>query len=382
MNTIRLALFWLAGLSVALAQEPVVTVGVVISQTGAHAELAQEYSRGLEVWRDEVNAAGGMLGRRVELRVLDDGSEALRAGPLYARLIRDEKVDLLVGPYGTAATIIAAAETERAKRVMVNGAGPAAAPHARAPRYLFQSAVPYAAYGMGALQAAVDAGLRRIFIVSRDDLPSREAAEALRSAAAAQKLELSPIEVYRPGTLDYAPQVAHARAVNAEAWIAFGDVRDAAEMVKAFKKLDYAPPLFFAQGAAHPRFVALVGQDAEWSLGAADFDPRLDALARAFAKAYMAKWNMPPGLPAAEGYAAGCVLGAAVRAAGTFLQEAVRAALAELELPTVLGDYRVAPDSGAQIGAKPRLIQIRSGRPYAGTPLLPYPQWNERALIK
>jgi ABC-type branched-subunit amino acid transport system substrate-binding protein len=63
-----------------------------------------------------------------------------------------------------------------------------------------------AAYGMGALQAAVDAGLRRIFIVSRDDLASREAAEALRSAAAAQKLELSPIEVYRPGTLDYAPR--------------------------------------------------------------------------------------------------------------------------------------------------------------------------------
>jgi hypothetical protein len=48
----------------------------------------------------------------------------------------------------------------------------------------------------------------------------------------------------------------------------------------------------------------------------------------------------------------------------------------------VLGDYRVAPDSGAQIGAKPRLIQIRFGRPHTGMPLLPYPQWNERALIK
>jgi len=159
-------------------------------------------------------------------------------------------------------------------------------------------------------------------------------------------------------------------------------VRDAAEMVKTFKKLDYAPPLFFAQGAAHPRFIALVGQDAEWSLGAADFEPRIDALARAFAKTYMTKWNAPPGLPAAEGYTAGSVLGAAVRAAGTFSQDAVRTALAELELPTVLGDYRVAPDSGAQIGAKPRLIQIRLGRPRTGTPLLPYPQWDERALIK
>jgi branched-chain amino acid transport system substrate-binding protein len=153
-------------------------------------------------------------------------------------------------------------------------------------------------------------------------------------------------------------------------------------MVKTFKKLDYAPPLFFAQGAAHPRFIALVGQDAEWSLGAADFDPRLGGLARQFADAYFAKWNAPPGLPAAEGFAAGTVVGAAVRAAGTFSQEGVRTALAGLELPTVLGTYRVAPEGGAQIGARARLVQIRGGRPRLGMPLLPYPQWDERALIK
>ena len=99
MNTIRLVLFWLAGLSFALAQEPVVVVGAVISQTGAHAELAQQYAKGLEVRRDRgERRRRAARGRRVELRVLDDGSAALRAGPLYARLIRDEKVDLLIGP--------------------------------------------------------------------------------------------------------------------------------------------------------------------------------------------------------------------------------------------------------------------------------------------
>lgn len=375
-------LFWLAGLSLALAQEPVAVVGAVISQTGAHAELAQEYARGIELWRDETNKAGGLLGRRVELRVLDDGSEALKAGALYARLIRDEKVDLLIGPYGTAATMVAASEAERARRVLVNGAGPAAAPHARGPRYIFQSAIPYASYGLEVLEAALEFGARRIFIVSRDDPASREAAEALESAANDKQLTVAPIEVYKPGTLDYIVQVARARAAQADAWIAFGDVRDAAEMVKTFRKLDYAPPVFFAQGAAHPRFVAFVGQDAEWTLGAADFDPRLGGLARTFADAYLAKWNVPPGLPAAEGYAAGNVLGAAVRAAGTFSQEGVRSALSELELATVLGTYRVAPESGAQVGARARLIQIRGGRPKLGMPLLPYPQWDERAIIK
>jgi hypothetical protein len=42
----------------------------------------------------------------------------------------------------------------------------------------------------------------------------------------------------------------------------------------------------------------------------------------------------------------------------------------------------VAPESGAQIGFKPAVVQIRKGRPELGTPLLPYPQWNERALIR
>ena len=63
----------------ALAQTPLV-VGAVVSQTGAHAAAAAEYRKGLELWRDEGNADGGILGRAIELHVLDDGSEAVRAG--------------------------------------------------------------------------------------------------------------------------------------------------------------------------------------------------------------------------------------------------------------------------------------------------------------
>jgi len=356
-------------------------VGAVISQTGAHAELAVEYARGIELWRDEVNAAGGLLGRRVELRVLDDASQAVRTGPLYARLIGEEKADLLIGPYGSAATLIGAAEAERARRVMVNGAGPAALIHGRSPRYVFQSAIPYAAYGAEALRIAADAGYRKLFIVARDDPASREMAEATHGAAA-QEFAVGDIELYRAGTLDFAAQVAKARAAGAQAWIAFGDVRDAAEMVKTFKRLDYAPQLFFARAASHARFIAFLGQDAEWSLGAVDFDPRLGEAARGLAKAFFDKWSVPPGLGAAEGYAAGTVLGAAVRSAGTLEQEKLRTALAALEVPTVLGLYKASSQNGAQIGARPVVVQIRKGRPETGAPLLPYPKWGERALLR
>lgn len=381
MNTIRLLLLWLAGVSAALAQAPSIVVGAAISQSGAHAELAADYLKGLQLWREQVNESGGLLERRLELRVLDDTSSAVRARELYAGLARDKTVDLLVGPYGSAATLLAAAEAERERRVMVNGAGPAAAIHSRPGRWVFQTAVPYAAYGRGVLEIAQAAEMRRLFIVAREDAASNEMAEATRNAAA-KASSAGDVESYRPGTLDFAAQVTKARAAKADAWIAFGDVRDAAEMVKTFKRLDYAPPLFFAASASHPRFIALLGQDAEFSLGAVDFDARRNDAARAFAKAYASRFTVPPSLAAAEGYTAGLVLAAAVRSAGSVAQEAVRGALAELELSTPLGDYRVSPESGAQLGFKPLLVQIRMGRPELGAPLLPYPQWNERALIK
>jgi branched-chain amino acid transport system substrate-binding protein len=356
-------------------------VGAVVSRTGAQGELGADYTRGLELWRDEVNAAGGMLGRRVELRLLDDGSRAVQAGPLYVRLMREERADLLIGPYGSAATLLAAAEAERARRVMINAAGPASAVHSREPKYLFQSTLPYAAQGTGLLPVAADNGYRRLFIVARDDGASRDMAQGLQRAAQ-KDFEVLGVEVYRPGTTDFTAQVKKARALEAEAWIGFGDVRDAAEMVKTFKRLNYAPQLFYARGAAHPRFIALLGQDAEWSLGSIDFDPRLVPSARAFAVAYAAKWDVPPTPPAAEGYAAGTVLAAAVRAAGTLDQEKIREALGELEVMTVFGKYKVAPENGMQVGATPRVVQIRRGRPETGAPLLPYPQWDERALIR
>ena len=366
-----------------------IVVGAVISQSGAQADLGTEYARGIEIWRDAVNADGGLLGRRVELRVLDDGSHARRNAELYGRLIREEKVDLLIGPYGSAATLIAAGEAERARRVMVNGAGPAAVVHGRGARYLFQSAIPYSAYGNGVLEIAAEAGFQRLLILARDEPAALEAAEAAR-AAAGKSFTVGEIEVFRPGLANFATQVAKARATQAEAWIAFGDVREAAEMVKTFRKLDYAPPLFFVSGASHPRLIALLGQDAEGTLGAVDFDPYLGAAARAFAKAFAAKWNVQPGLPAAQGYVAGTVLAGGVRSAGTLNQDKLREALAELELNTLFGEYRVAPDSGVQTGARPMVMQILKGRRQVVWPpadetakwFLPYPRWEERTLYK
>ena len=370
---------WITSLVLALAPHAAhaadaLVVGAVVSQSGALAELAADYRRGLLLWQDEVNAAGGLLGRRVEMRILDDGSEAQRAAGLYRQLIDEAGAELLVGPYGSAASLVAASVAEQARRVLVNGGGAGRAVHRRAPRYVFQSTVPYAAYGEQAITLARSQGLRSLFIVARDDPASREMAEAAHAAAGAAGMS-PPVPAYYAAAGDFAALVQKARDAHADAWIAFGEARDAADMARAFKENGYAPQLFFARGVGDPKFVSLAGMDGERSVGAAAYDARLAPPDDRFVKAFRSKWSSTPGPAAAEGYAAATVLAAAVAQAKTLQQEKLRAVLATLRTDTPLGGYRVDAASGAQVQARPVMMQIVDGRPRAvapGSPVLPF----------
>src|SRR5438093_11965186 len=118
-------------------------------------------------------------------------------------------------------------------------------------------------------------------------------------------------------------------------------------MVKTLKRVGFAPKLFFARSAADPKFIELVGQDAEFSLAAAEYHPRLKTNGNdRFVRLYSQKWSSPPNTAAAQGYAAGTVLGEALRRAGSAGEEALRAALAALELRTVLGRNEAEPKTG------------------------------------
>jgi branched-chain amino acid transport system substrate-binding protein len=383
------SLFLFGFAAIAQAQGAVI-VGAVVSQSGQNADLAAGYLKGVQLWEAEVNAGGGLLGRPVELKILDDGSDAIRAGELYGQLIREVKADFLIGPYGSAATRAASAEAERERKLMVNGAGPARVVQQGPNRFLFQSCPSYAARGEGVLQLARKAGITRLHILARQELAAQEIAEALRLDALAQGFTVPEVETYAPYTGDFTAFVLRAVAAQSQAWIAFGEARDAADMVKTFRKHGYAPQLFFARRAAEPAFVAALGQDAEFTLAEVEYDPRLKYPANLeFAKAFTAKWSAAPGLAAAEGYAAGSVLGEAVRRAGSTETENVRAALAALETETPLGRYRVGAN-GQQLGIVPAVAQIQRGRAQVvwpsgletAQPLQPYPQWKDRQVLK
>jgi branched-chain amino acid transport system substrate-binding protein len=383
-------------LAVALALAPAavraqpVLVGVVVPQSGMLADLAADLKKGLLLWQQEVNDAGGLLGRRVELRIEDDASDSLLVGGLYEKLIKETGAEALVGPFGSAASAAAAAVAERNRRVLLNATGISRAVHRRSPRYVFQVPAPLAAYGAGALELARRLEIKRVVLMSRSDPLSREMAERAREKAHKLGIESGELGSFSPGTRDFDAQVARAKASGAQGWIGFGSAQDAAEMVKSFRKAGYAPRLFAAQGVADPKFIELVGQDAEHAIGISPYERRAATRGNAqFAESYAKQFSASPTHLAAEGYAAGKVLEEAVRSAGSLDQDKLREALATLETETPLGGYRV-DKSGVQLAAQPLLVQIRGGRREIVWPEalataklhFPYPAWGERKPIQ
>src|SRR5262245_43002252 len=99
-----LVVAWIAGIvPVAHAQQPI-KIGMGIAQTGALSGGGRAALLALQMWRDDVNARGGLLGRKVELIAYDDQSSASTTPAIYAKLLDIDKVDLLIAPYGTVPT--------------------------------------------------------------------------------------------------------------------------------------------------------------------------------------------------------------------------------------------------------------------------------------
>ena len=90
--------------SSAIAQQPPIKIGMSMAQTGGLAGGGKAAQLGIEIWRDDINAKGGLLGRKVELIVYDDKSSASETPAIYAKLLDVDKVDLLFAPYATVPT--------------------------------------------------------------------------------------------------------------------------------------------------------------------------------------------------------------------------------------------------------------------------------------
>ncbi len=381
------AAFAAAGSARARAAATPIRIGVALSQSGDLADSAGHYFDGLKLWRDQVNAAGGLLGRPVEFATYDDRSDAATSARLYERLIASDNVDLLISPLGSGTTATGSAVAERHKRIFINAGGAAEKIQQRGFRYVFQTAAPSHAYQEQVGPMAQHYGFKTFAWVSRDFPAARDAARDLHAIMDRIGGRLVVDSYFPQGTADYSSFIAQARQLNPDVWFSVAYPNEAIEIVRQLRAVNYLPKLFVCNGVSQDDFTKALGKDAEQAAGTSVYEPVLKTPGNAaFVAAFQAAYGAEPGYYSAFGYVGGTVLAAAVKTAGTLDQDALRTVLTTLKLDTIMGRYEVDPKTGAQLGVSGLLVQILGGKreviwPVAlrtAEPIIPEQPWSQR----
>lgn len=370
----------------ALAAEPI-RVGVTASLTGTYAVPGSNLLAGLKMWAHDVNARGALLGREVEIVSYDDKSDPATSARLYERLISDDHVDLLVGPYSSSVTMEASSVAERHNMPMVSGSAAATEIWSRGYQNIFQVDTPAERYTELLIESASNAGLSTIALAYAGTGFTREVARSVRTRASEAGMKLVFDEEYKEDKEDFSGLIRRMKATSPDLVIGGTYLSDSIAIVREAKQQNFLPKaLAFTVGPALVEFGAALGPDANGILGLVAWMRSGNVpMAYDFSFRYKEITGRNAGVHAAYGYAAGQVLEAAVRLANSLDSDGVRKQLQEMTFDSLLGHYHV-DDSGKQLAKKTFVMQWQNGYRLLVLPVqrrdsqISYPlkPWSER----
>jgi branched-chain amino acid transport system substrate-binding protein len=233
-------------------------IGASLPLTGDFAEPGTAAKQGYEVWATMVNEAGGLLGRQIELKIVDNGSDRDVASADYEKLITVDKVDLVVGPFSSFLVIPTSEVAARYGYAFIEPAGGAPDVFNRGLNNIFfaqpgqsvRNADPFALYILG-LPSAVRPST--FAVVNLDEPFSAGVAERLKGLLTEGGLSLVYEATYPIGTSDFS-DIAGAVADLGPDLIAGGtQLEDSVGLIKAFQAADYQPRIaYFTSGPTLP----------------------------------------------------------------------------------------------------------------------------------
>jgi branched-chain amino acid transport system substrate-binding protein len=366
-----------------------VLVGSAISMTGQYAEPAGRQVNSIKLWVDDVNGRGGLLGHKVVLRLLDDKSDVQTSIKLYEKLITDDKVDLVLGPYSSGITEAVANVTERYKMPFVAYGASSTPIWEKGRKYIFNIVAVAEDYQKGAVHLAKQIGVTRLAIIGQDSLFPRQAAKGAKDWA--QKLGMQVVleENYPAKQTDFTALLQKAKAAGAEALISNSYFADSAAQLRQMRELNIDFKLYSSTvGPSLPNFPEQLGATAEYVLGFSQWEP-LPAILKhpgmqAYIDRYEKRYGEKPNYHAGGAYGALQATEAALVKAGAFDSEKLREALATIDVQTVFGRYKV--DAKGMNGHEGITFQVLKGQrkvvwpeKWAQTkPELPMPEWGKR----
>lgn len=370
----------------AVAQTPI-KIGASMSVTGSYAKPGTYQKEGYDVCIDELNAKGGLLGRKVELVIYDDQSQPATAVRLYEKLITEDKVDAVMGPYSSAVSEAVANVTEKYKKVMVAPLAATTSIFKKGRKYIFMIITPAENYLDGLIDMAAKRGLKTVAIINEDTLFPKASAAGTAEMAKKRGMQVVLQEAYPKGNTDFSALLVKIKAANPDVVAAGTYFDDAVAITRQMKELNVNPKMFgLTVGGDIPEFYDLLKQNAEYVYGSTQWDESLPYPGqKEFLAAYMKKFKHEPSYHSAAGYA-GCLLYAeAVKKAGSLDADKVREQLLKMKTKTAFGDYQVEPD-GFQVAHKMVMLQWQDGKRVVvwpddlanGKPRYPTPEWGRR----
>ncbi len=339
----------------AFAEDNTITVGMTESLTGPLNVDSLGLQRGAEMWRDEVNAAGGIKAGgksyKVKFVTYDDQSVGGRVQQLYTRLIVQDNAQFLFSPYSSGLSAPAAIISEQYGKIMLVAGGAEAKPFMLGNKYLFQVITAADQYLAGAVEVLAKHNPHaKIAMVYSDDPFSKAVLAAAKEQATTAGLDVVMDESYAPSTTDFGPIVNKIISSDADTFFGGGHYSDGATLARQMydQKANMkwvsilVAPADEKFGELGPAALGVTVQS-QWE-PQVSYKPDFGPTTAEFAKTFQDKYNAQADYHSASGYTTGVVLQHAIEQAQSIEPEKVAAALDATDITTFFGRIKFATD--------------------------------------
>ena len=364
MKRLSLILFVILTLLVACGLGQNITIGMTVSKTGSMNVDSLEQYRGFELWRDQVNSAGGIKagGKSYKIQFVnyDDESNSKRVQQLYSRMVLQDNADFLFSPYSSGLTATAAVVTEQYGKIMLTTGAAEGKTYTLGNHYLFQMFAPATEYLKGALDMLKTKDPKATVAFVYEDA-SFSVAVVNPAKAYAQQLGFNVVfsEAYAPNTTDFSAIIDKVISSKATVLLGGGHYADGSTLARQFygHKVNLKM-ITLLVAPDSPQWTEL-GDAAAGVIVPSQWEPQSVFKAQYgpsgadFAKAYTAKYNAPPSYESAGGYASGLILQRAIEQAGGTDSAKVANALNATDVTTFYGRTKFSTagnDHGLQVG--------------------------------
>jgi branched-chain amino acid transport system substrate-binding protein len=226
----------------------VIRIGYSLSLSGPVAENTKAAKLAHRIWEDDINRKGGLLGRSVELICIDDQGDASLVPGIYRQLLDAEKVDLVIGGYGTNTIVASMPVIMERNRFLIGLMGLGVNGKLHYPNYFAMIPTgpnPNSALTEGFFELAAEQSPkpRTVALISAEAEFSRNPVTGARENAAKYGLEIIHEVTYPLTTQDFAPIIERLKSYNADILFICSYLKDSVGLVRAIHASDYRPKM-------------------------------------------------------------------------------------------------------------------------------------------